>query len=319
MSANNTGNTAALVRDQLWQRQLEETLHEMLTGTPYVRQLDFPDGDSFIMPSIGTAIVRTLPEDTEVTFDPLDTSDQAFVLNDPVVAATSVSEVLLEDSLWSSDLLATIPVEHAQAIMERFESDVFELAGDQSDKTNGSPFAGIQHRRAGSHGSLVGHIDPADFAYAGYALKKAKVPNQNLIAIVDPSVAYDLETLSQLVNVSNNPRWEGIIATGITQNLRFVKNVYGFDVFESNLLAETDETLDGIDFSANAGGVQNIFMSASRDMILPFAIAWRRRAQMDRDFDFRRREEQIITTARWGNKLVRQDNLIVTVTEKVVA
>ena len=318
MSSNNTGNTGALIRDQLWQRQLEETLHEMLTGTPYVRQLDFPDGDSFILPAIGTAVVRTLPEDTEVTFDALDTADQAFVLDDPVVAATSVSEVLLEDSLWSSDLLSTIPVEHAIAIMERFESDVFELAGDQANLGTGAPFAGINHRRIGSNqtAGLEGHIDPSDFAYAGYALKKAKVPNQNLIAIVDPSVAYDLETLTNLVNVSNNPRWEGIIDTGITKNMRFVKNVYGFDIFESNLLAETTETLDGHTF---VNGKQNIFLSAARDMILPFAIAWRRRAQMDRDFDFKLREEQIVTTARWGKKLVRQDNLVVTVTEADVA
>lgn len=316
MSSNHTGNTGALIRDQLWQRQLEETLHEMLTGTPYVRQLDFPDGDSFILPSIGTAVVRSLPEDTEVTFDALDTADQAFTLNDPVVAATSVSEILLEDSMWSSDLLSTIPVEHAQAIMERFESDVFEMAGDQADLANGSPFAGVEHRRIGGDTTNAGHITPADFAYAGYALKKAKVPNQNLIAIVDPSVAYDLETMTNLVNVSNNPRWEGIIDSGITQNMRFVKNVYGFDIFESNLLADSTETLDGHTFTA---GKQNIFMSASRDSILPFAVAWRRRAQMDRDFDFKLREEQIVTTARWGNKLVRQDNLVVTVTEAEVA
>ena len=317
MSANNTNNTGALIRDQLWQRQLEETLHEMLMGTPYTRQLDFPDGDSFILPSIGTSVVRTLPEDTEVTFDALDTSDQAFTLEDPVVAATSVSEVLLEDSMWSSDLLSTIPVEHAQAIMERFESDVFALAGDQNTSVSeGAPYAGVDHRRAG-HGAVAGHIDPVDFAYAGYALKKAKLPNQNLIAIVDPSVAYDLETLTNLVDVSNNPRWEGIVDSGITKNMRFVKNVYGFDVFESNLLAETDETLDGIDFTGV--GKQNIFMSASREMLLPFAVAWRRRPNMDRDFDFRRREEQIVTTARWGRKLVRQDNLIVTVTKAEVA
>jgi hypothetical protein len=314
MSANNTGNTGALIRDQLWQRQLEVTLHEMLTGTPYTRQLDFPDGDSFILPSIGTAVVRTLPEDTEVTFDALDTADQVFTLEDPVVAATSLSEVLLEDSLWSSDLLARIPVEHAQAIMERFESDVFGLANDQVDKTNGSAFNGVSHRRKG-HGT-TGRIAPEDFAYAGYALKKAKVPSQNLIAIVDPSVAYDLETATNLVNVSNNPRWEGIIGSGITKNMRFVKNVYGFDIFESNLLAESDELLDSQQF---VNGKQNIFMSASSDMLLPFAVAWRRRATMDRDFDFRRREEQIVTTARWGRKLVREDNLVVTVTEATVA
>lgn len=316
MSANNTANTQSLIRDQLWQRQLEETLHELLLGTPFVRQLDFPDGDSFILPSIGTAVVRTLPEDVEVTFDALDTAEQVFTLEDPVVAATSISEVLLEDSLWSSDLLSTVPVEHAQAIMERFESDVLALAGDQADPTNGSPFAGVDHRRVGSNATLARHIDPADFAYAGYALKKAKVQNQNLIAIVAPSVAFDLETLTNLVNVSNNPRWEGIISSGITQNMRFVKNVYGFDVFESNLLPETTETIDGQTLTA---GVQNIFMSAARDMLLPFAVAWRRRPKMDRDFDFRRREEQIVTTARWGRKLVREDNLVVVATEDTVA
>ncbi len=315
MSANNRGNTQSLIRDQLWQRQLEEILHEQLTGTPYTRQLDFPDGSAFIMPSIGTATVRTLPEDVEVTFDALDTAEQQFTLNDPVYAATSISELLLEDSLWSSDLQAAVPVEHAAAIMERFESDVFAMANDQTDKTNGSPFAGVKHRRVGSSATNARHIDPVDFAYAGYALKKAKVPNQNLIAIVDPSVAYDIETLTNLSNVSNNPRWEGIIDTGMSKNMRFVRNVYGFDIFESNLLASTTETIDGATLT---NGVQNIFMSAARDMILPFAIAWRRRAKLESEFDFKLREHQTLTTARWGNKLVREDNLVVVATEATV-
>lgn len=316
MSANNTGNTSALIRDELWQRQLEETLHEMLLGTPFVRQLDFPDGDSFTLPSMGTAVTRTLPEDTEVIFDAIDTGEQSFTLEDPVVAATSISEIFLEDSLWSSDFLANTPVEHAIAIMERFETDVLGLANQQSaGLANPNDIAGVAHRVKGKGTS--GHISPKDFAYAGYALKKAKVPSQNLIAIVDPSVAYDLETITDLVNVSNNPRWEGIIESGITNNMRFVKNVYGFDIFESNLVADTDETLDSQDFTGV--GKANIFMSAAREMLLPFAIAWRRRPKMDRDFDFKRREEQIVTTARWGRKLVRDDNLVITVTDSTVA
>jgi hypothetical protein len=314
MSANNKANTSALIRSELWQRQLEETLHEMLIGTPFVRQLDFPDGDSFTMPSIGTATVRTLPEDTEVTFDALDTGEQSFTLQDPVVAATSVSEVWLEDSLWSADLLSSIPVEHATAIMERFESDVLGLANSQSAGTgDDNDIAGIAHRRRGHGTGNV--IAPEDFAYAGYALKKAKVPNQSLIAIVEPSVAYELETLTNLVNVSNNPKWEGVIESGITKNMRFVKNVYGFDVFESNLLPSTTETLDSQAFT---NGVANIFMSTAREMLLPFAVAWRRRPKMDRDFDFKLREEQIVTTARWGRKVVRDDNLVVTVTEATI-
>ena len=36
-----------------------------------------------------------------------------------------------------------------------------------------------------------------------------------LIAIVDPSVEYELNTLTNIVNMSNNPRWEGIVESGI--------------------------------------------------------------------------------------------------------
>jgi len=90
MSANYTGNTGSLIRSELWQRQLEEILDERLLGTPFVRQIDFPDGSAFTMPSMGTAVTRVLPEGTEVTFDAFDTGEKQMTLQDPVVSATSV-------------------------------------------------------------------------------------------------------------------------------------------------------------------------------------------------------------------------------------
>ena len=96
--------------------------------------------------------------------------------------------------------------------------------------------------------------------------------------------------------------------------MRFVKNVYGFDVFESNLLADANETLSGQGLTTTAGKA-NVFMSLGREMLLPFAIAWRRRPQLDRQFDNKLREEQVVTTARWGTLLSREDNLIVTITD----
>lgn len=311
MSANNTGNTGSLIRSELWQRQLEEILDEQLLGTPFVRQIDFPDGSAFTMPSIGTAVTRDLPEDTEVTFDALDTGEKQMTLNDPVVSATSVSEVFLEDSLWNTEFMAEIPVRHSAAVMERFETEVLALANAQSLGTgNANNINGVAHRRVaqGTNETMI----PEDFAYARYALNKAKVPQMNLVAIVDPSVAYALETSTNLANVSNNPKWEGIISTGIEKNMRFVKNVYGFDVFESNLLADANETIGS---DTTTAGKANIFMSAGREMLLPFAVAWRRRPKLERQFDPRRREEQVITTARWGTLLSREDNLIVTLSD----
>lgn len=307
MSGNMTGNTGSLIRSELWQQQLEEILHEQLLGMPMVRQLDFPDGSAFTMPSIGTALVRDLPEGTDVTFDALDTGEVTITLNDPVVAANSVSKVLMEDSMWASDLMATIPVEQAAAIMERFETDVLALANQQfAGTSNANQINGVDHRRVASGTNET--MAPADFAFAGYSLKKAKVPNQNLVAIVDPSVAYALETSTNLVNVSNNPRWEGIIETGMANNMRFVKNVYGFDVFESNLLPDANETINSVTTTA---GKANIFMSMARDTILPFVLAWRRRPSLEAEKDIVAQEERIVTTARWGTGLVRDENLVV--------
>jgi hypothetical protein len=75
-----------------------------------------------------------------------------------------------------------------------------------------------------------------DFQKARYALRKANVPLVNLVAIVDPSVEYALATQTNLVNFSNNPRWEGIVRDGLSTGMKFLMNVFGFDVYVSNYL-----------------------------------------------------------------------------------
>lgn len=307
MSGNNTQNSGPIIRSELWQQQLEEILHENLMGVPFVRQVDFPDGQALTMPSIGTPLTRDLPEGTELTFDALDTGEVSITMNAPVVAANSLSQVLLEDSLWASELMAAIPVEQAQAIMERFETDTLALAMNQfAGVNNQNLINGVAHRKiAGGTGEV---IIPQDFAFAGYSLKKAKIPRKNLIAIVDPSVAYALETSTNLVNVSNNPKWEGIIETGIEDNFRFVRNIYGFDVFESNMLPDMNETIDG---KTTTAGKANIFTSLARPSISPFVLAWRRKPVMVTEWNNKLKQHEIDTTARWGSGLVRDENLVV--------
>ncbi len=117
MSGNTTANTEALIRSEVWQIQLEEILHENLMGVPFVRQVEFPDGTQFTMPSIGTPLVRDLPEGSELTFDALDTGEVSITMNAPVVAANSLSQILMEDALWAAEAIASVPVEQAQAIL----------------------------------------------------------------------------------------------------------------------------------------------------------------------------------------------------------
>jgi hypothetical protein len=196
--------------------------------------------------------------------------------------------------------------------MERVESDIFALANAQfAGQNNQNLINGVAHRKVASGTNET--MAPQDFAFAKYALKKAKVPLTNLVAIVDPSVAYALETSTNLVNVSNNPQWEGVIETGIDKEFRFIRNVYGFDVFESNLLADANETIDGLTTTA---GKANIFTSMARPTISPFAMAWRRNPVLKTEEDFDTGDLKVKTTARYGTGLVRDENLVVILSDE---
>ena len=217
-----------------------------------------------------------------------------------------------QDIFYANELMSRFVPEQERAIMEHFESTTMAAAEAGVSANSAEAIDGIAHRIAGGN---AGKIELADFAYARYALKKANVPDQMMVAVVDPSVEFILNTLSNLVSVSNNPRFEGIVREGIASGMRFVANVYGFDVYTSNYLADaTDNALnerDGqtaADFSSTAGKV-NLFFSAS-PTVNPFVGAWRQMPEVDYEYnkDFQRHE--FVTTARYGVKLYRPENMV---------
>lgn len=146
-----------------------------------------------------------------------------------------------------------------------------------------------------------------DFAKALYSLKKANIPDTALIAIVDPSVEYALNNITNITNISNNPRWEGIIETGIGSGMRFIKNIYGFDVYTSNYLADANETIGG---KTTTAGKANIFFSAAPG-VLPFIGAWRQMPTVESEYNKDMQREEYVTTCRYGVKLYRPENLVV--------
>lgn len=307
----NTTDNANLADQELWQAMLEVNLDEFLTNVPFVRQIAFGTGEIFTLPSIGDAVTRDLPEGTSVTFDGLDSGEVQVVKEDTVVAAISLSEKFMEDSRWTAELLTEVPNRITVALMEEFESRVFRLQSTQSQGTgNANNINGFPHRliATGPNETII----PQDFASARLSLKKAKVFDQGLVAIVDPTVAFALETLSALATVSDNPRWEGIVANGLSQNMRFVKNVYGFDVWESNLLDDANETIGSLTTTA---GKANLFMSVARESILPFVVAWVKRPQIETKWDMIEREQQVVGTTRWGRRLTREANLVVIISD----
>jgi hypothetical protein len=282
----------------------------------YVRMLEgFPDGDTFHIPSIGQAQVDNYSEDTAVTYRPLDTGEFTFSVDKYLSSATYMTKKAEQDTFYANELMSRFVPEQERAIMEHFESTTMAAAEAGVSANSAEAIDGIAHRIAGGN---AGVIELADFAYARYALKKANVPDQAMVAIVDPSVEFILNTLTNIVGVANNPMFEGLVRDGIATGMRFVANVYGFDVYTSNYLADvSDDDLNerdgttGQDFSSTTGKA-NLFFSAA-PTVNPFVGAWRQMPEVDYEYnkDFQRHE--FVTTARYGVKLYRPENMVTVV------
>jgi len=215
---------------------------------------------------------------------------------------------------YAAQLEAKFLPSQARALAEKIETDVLALAaggasgGQTADSTN--QINGADHRFVGTGTNETMAV--ADFAKALFSLKKANVPQANLVAIVDPSVEYEINTLTNLVNISNNPRWEGIIESGIGNGMTFVKNIFGFDVFVSNYLPTANETISSV---TTAAGKANVFMSAASGDILPFMGAMRQMPKVDGGYNYKKQREEYVTTARYGLKVYRPENLVCVLTD----
>jgi hypothetical protein len=320
--AMTTSNTTFLQRAQVYSSELKEILRDEMMAQRYVRMLDgFPDGNTFNIPSIGQAQVDNYTEDSAVTYRPLDTGNFTFSVDKYLSSATYMTKKAEQDTFYSSELMSRFVPEQERAIMEHFETTTL-AAPEAGVSANSNETINSISMRVGSTqtGEVMGL---KEFAYARYALKKQNVPDSNLVAIVDPSVEYTLNTLSNLVNVSNNPRFEGLVREGIATGMRFIANVYGFDVYCSNFLpTATDNALPDLaagnqDYSST-NGVVNLFFSADQS-VNPFVVAFRQQPQVDYDYNKDHQRHEFVTTARYGVKLYRPENMVRVVTKPTVA
>jgi hypothetical protein len=302
--AMETGNSGHLIRSEVWSSQLKEVLEDELQATTYVNWMnDFPDGDTFTIPSIGQAVTDDYSENSAVQYRALDTGEFQFSIDQYKSSGHYITNKAKQDGFYMNQLISSFVPKQARAILEAVEVKIMGLQSEQT-ASNLNNINGAPHRFVASGTNEVFTI--ADFAKARYSLKKANVPDTDLVAIVDPSVEYTINTLSNLTNVSNNPRWEGIVSDGIATGMKFVKNVYGFDVYTSNYLADANETVDSV---TTAAGKANMFFSAASD-VLPFVGAWRQMPQVDSEYNKDFQREEYVTTARYGVKLYRPENLV---------
>lgn len=311
MAGFSTDANEHLIRSNLWSSRLKEFLEDELIGTRYVDMLtEFPDGDTFNIPSIGQAEVRDYAEGQAVTYTAMDTGNFTFSITDYKSSATYITNKMKQDSYYMNKLVSSFVPKMNRALMKTLEVDILAVGPDGQTAANTNTINGARHRWVASGANEVMTVE--DFAKARFALEKANVPMTNLVAIVDPSVEYTMNTQTNLVNMSNNPRWEGIVADSIATGMKFVKNIYGFDVYVSqNLKSGMSETISGV---TAASGVANLFFSAASD-VLPIVGAIRQQPKVDSEYNKDLQREEYVTTMRYGVKLYRPENMVVVISD----
>jgi len=239
----------------------------------------------------------------------MDTGNFTFTITEYKASATYITEKMKQDTFYMSRLVGSFVPKQARVIAEAMEEDVLAVGPDGQTASDLNAINGANHRFVGGGTNEVMALN--DFALAKYALRKANVPMTNLIAIVDPSVEFELSTLVT-TTYDANPYWERIVQDGMSTGMRFFNTIYGFDVYVSDFLKSgIAETVNSVTTTA---GVANIFFSATQD-ILPFVGNVRQAPKVDSEYNKDLQREEYVTTARWGYKLYRPENIVTVLTD----
>lgn len=300
-----------LIRSNIWSPMLKEVLEDELMAVKYVKMLEgFPDGTTFNIPSIGQAEVYDYVEGQAVGYNPMDTGNFTFTITDYKASGSYITNQMKQDTFYLNEIVSSFVPKQHRALMKAMEIDILDAANAGQTASDLNAINGADHRWVASGTNEA--FTPQDFAKARYSLAKANVPLVNLVALVDPSVEYTLSTLTNLVNVSNNKAWEGIVRDGMSTGLRFRMNVYGFDVYVcQNLKNSIAETIDGLSTTV---GVANLLFSAAPD-VLPLVGAIRQAPKVDSEYNKDLQREEYVTTCRYGFKLYRPENMVIVLSD----
>jgi hypothetical protein len=305
-----------LIRTTLWSNQIKQLLLDELLAMKFVRMIqDFPDGYTLNIPSIGEAETADFNENQAVKYNQFDTGNFQFSFDQYKYTANAISEKFKRDSYYSSDVIAAFVPRQHRALMEAVETRIFAVANSGQTASNPNTINTADHRWV-AHGTGQSMIIQ-DFAKADFALRKANVPMTNLVAVVDPSVAYTLATQANMVNLlSPQMQWAGVANDGITTGFKFKFNIFGFDVYVSNYLpGGISETISSV---AVTSGVANYFFSATPGDVCPWLGGFRQMPTVYSEFNKDLQQTEYLTIAEYGFKLYRPENMVTVLTSTAV-
>ena len=313
-----TSNTTAFVEATQYSQFILDNLHDYLLPEGLYRDVsDFGSGTTLNIKTVGTVTIQDAAEDTPLNFNPIDTGNITLTITDYVGDAWKVSDDLREDGAQIDSLMSMRAMESTRALGENHESRFLAVANAAQTNANVNLVNGRPHRWIGGGAGVTTRVmSMSDLIGMKLAFDKANVPAAGRMAIVDPIVEATLNSLTNLVNVSNNPMFEGIITEGFAKDHKFVRNIFGFDIWTSNFLPvkTATEALNASSYNlanttAAIGDVANLFMCVSDDSTKPIMHAWRRAPKTEGWRDNEERADKYQVTSRFGLGAQRVDTL----------
>ena len=317
-----TSNTTAFIEAQQYSAFILDNLQTYQLPEGMWRDVsDFGSGTTLNIKTVGTATLQDAAEDTPLVFNPLDTNTITLTITDYVGDAWRVSDKLRQDGAQIDQLMAMRAVESTRALgvhhETRFLSVAASASGTGQTLANVNLVNGRPHRWVAGGASATNRLmTVSDFIAMKLSFDKAGASAGGRIALVDPIVEATLNSLTNLVNVSNNPMFEGIINEGFSREHKFIKNIFGFDVWTTNFLPvkTATEALNASSYglandTAEIGDVANVFMCISDDTCKPVMHAWRQAPQTEGWRDHDNRADNFQVTSRFGFGMQRTDTV----------
>lgn len=322
---SNRTDTTAFIEAQQYSAFIVENLPDLALPEGFVRDVsDFASGTTLNIKTVGSRTIQDVVEGVPMNFTPIDTNTITLSITDYIGDAWSVSDELRQDGSQIETLMAMQAMEATRAIAEAIETEFLKAGNDAQTAANLNLVNGRPHRWvAGGSGGSSRNMTMADIVAAKLAMDKANVPQAGRVAIVDPVVEATLNSLSNIVQVTNNPMFEGIVTEGFARDHKFIRNIFGIDFWTSNKLPQltATEALDASTYdlandTAEIGDVVNQFMCVADDNSKPIMKAVRKAPSVEGWRDHENREDKFQNTSRFGYGAQRLDTFLAIITDE---
>ncbi len=316
MSGNIIANTDPAIRAVVHSNDLLKQLEDGFLPEGLTRDVsEFGDGTLLQIPTVGQMPLHDIAEGEDTPLSPLDTGTVTMNITKHKGTGGHVSDELKEDGYKAAAVEAEIVPQSLRSIAESYETD---MLSQQNQQTASDPnmYNNVSHRILASGTSSVLALD--DIAYLKLAFDSANVPDEGRILILPPIAEMTLNSAVGAQAFTNNPMFEGMVGEGFVKNRKFLRNIFGFDLWVSNRLPDAvAETITatgilppvGATNSHVAGMKVGIAMCVADDTTKPFMNAWRRQPRVEGDRNVSKRRDEFHVTARWGFGAQRLETL----------